>query len=40
MSITVSTPDGICNSPLNYSHAKQLYSFPRQNRFAESYKPL
>ncbi len=40
MSITVSTPTQICNSQLNSSKSKQLYSFPKTARFNENHKPL
>jgi len=35
MSVTVSTPQQICNSPLNASKAKMLFSFPKSTK--ESY---
>ena len=40
MSITVSTPAGICNHSLNTSVSKSLYSFPKTKRFGENVKPL
>lgn len=33
MSITISTCNQICNAPTNLSPSKQLYSFPKQERF-------
>ena len=33
MSITISTCNQICNSPLNQSRAKMLYSFSKGERF-------
>lgn len=35
MSVTVSTCFQICNSPLNNSGSKQLYSFSKAKRFPE-----
>lgn len=32
MSVIVSTPTQICNSPLNQSKAKFLYSFPKASK--------
>lgn len=40
MSVTVSTPNQICNSPLNSSSAKMLFSFPKANRFGADIKPV
>ncbi|EGR30854.1 hypothetical protein IMG5_122550, partial [Ichthyophthirius multifiliis] len=39
MSITISNCFQICNSPLNYSKSKYLYSFPKSQRFKEDTKP-
>jgi len=39
MSLTVSTPAQICNSPLNTSKSKMLFSFPRTGRFGADNKP-
>lgn len=38
MSVTVSTCAQICNSPLNKSHSKQLFSFPKSSRFSHLQK--
>lgn len=35
MSIVVSTPAQICNSPLNNSKSKMLFSFPKSKKIAE-----
>lgn len=35
MSVTVSTCFQICNSPLNLSKSKHLYSFPKSTRFKD-----
>lgn len=40
MSVTVSTPGQICNSPLNNSTAKMLFSFPKANKFGPEIKPV
>ena len=40
MSKTVSTPAQICNSQLNNSKSKSLYSFPKSSRFANQNKPI
>ena len=40
MSITVSKPQDICNSQLNHSKSKSLYSFPKSKRFNTNNKPL
>jgi predicted transcriptional regulator len=40
MSITVSNCVSICNSPLNNSMSKNLFSFPKQERFKEHKKIL
>lgn len=40
MSITVSKPNEICNSQLNHSKSKSLYSFPKSKRFNTNSKPL
>lgn len=40
MSVTLSNCQEICNSPLNSSKAKMLYSFPRSQRFRSSKKIL
>lgn len=40
MSVTLSNCQEICNSPLNCSKAKMLYSFPRSQRFRSSKKIL
>lgn len=39
MSITVSNCLQICNSPLNQSSAKNLWSFPKSDRFAKLENP-
>jgi len=39
MSVVISNPNQICNSPLNLSKSKQLYSIPRDQRFKEELKP-
>lgn len=39
MSITVSTCQQINQSPLNRSSAKQLWSFPKSNRFGKLENP-
>eukprot|EP01017_Pseudomicrothorax_dubius_P003770 TRINITY_DN10613_c0_g1_i1.p1 TRINITY_DN10613_c0_g1~~TRINITY_DN10613_c0_g1_i1.p1 ORF type:complete len:285 (+),score=39.55 TRINITY_DN10613_c0_g1_i1:144-998(+) len=39
MSIIISDPNQIFNSPLNSSTAKQLYSFPKGQRFKDLIKP-
>lgn len=36
MSVTISTPAQICNSQLNNSQSKQLYSFPKNPRFGNT----
>ena len=38
MSITISTPNQICNNALNTSLSKSLYSFPKTERFKDEYK--
>jgi len=38
MSVTISTPAQICNSPLNASPSKMLYSFAKGNRFGPDEK--
>ena len=35
MSIVVSTPQQINEAPTNESHAKQLYTFPKAERFSK-----
>jgi hypothetical protein len=40
MSITLSNCNEICNSPLNSSKAKMLYTFPKSQRFRNSKKIL
>jgi hypothetical protein len=40
MSITLSNCNEICNSPLNSSKAKMLYTFPKGQRFNSSKKIL
>jgi len=40
MSLTVSTPAQICNSPLNTSKSKMLFSFPKTGRFGADIKPV
>jgi hypothetical protein len=39
MSLTVSSPAEICNSPLNLSISKQLYSFSKADRFDKLENP-
>lgn len=40
MSITISNCNEICNSPLNNSKSKMLFTFPRSQRFRSSKKIL
>lgn len=40
MSITISNCNEICNSPLNTSKSKMLFSFPKSNRFHSTKKIL
>lgn len=40
MSITISTCNEICNSPLNQSKAKMLYTFSKEDRFKRLKKQL
>ncbi len=40
MSVTVSNCDDICNSPLNNSKSKMLYTFPKSQRFSSSKRIL
>lgn len=39
MSVTASTPQQICNSPLNTSTSKMLFSFPKAPKFGVDPKP-